>query len=540
MDLREILPDKTKLAIENIRFHDSKKSVELTVRSTAQFGDCPDCGCSSTRIHSHYGRRLTDLPWQGLQVEYIWQARKFFCGNLDCSRKIFTERLPEFAQPHARRSVRLNVAIQCIAIACGGQCGSRLSARLGILISPDTLLREVRRRPSEPRQSPRVIGIDDWAFRKGQRYGTVIIDLERRRAIDLLPDRDSDLVKRWLEDHPSVEIISRDRGDCFIKGASEGAPNAVQVADRFHLFQNLREAFERLLSRHSKHIQEASEQLFGQIQESEPAEPNVTSESQEEMKPARTPSAASNRRRKLYDTVMALHEKGTSAREIARSLSIHRKTVRNFIQSNHFPDRATRQYSRQTDLCLDFLKRRWAEGCHNAKQLRQEVHDRGFTASYHSIRRRVAKWRSQNSSNGDGNTARRQRASPKRLSWLLFKNDNDLADDDRSLKEKLFILCPEITKGWKAASEFLSLFKKRIGATIARWIDCTTEEGQPRELRSFAQGIRRDLEAVTAAVTLQWSNGQTEGQVNRLKMLKRQMYGRAGFDLLRLRYLAAT
>lgn len=257
------LPDDSCLGVDSVCVDDELAHVEVSVYSRMESATCPICGRNSTRIHSRYNRRLSDLPWQGLSVVLIWRSRKFFCRYDDCQRTIFVERLPQVVRPHGRRTQRLSVAIRCIALACGGEGGSRLASRLGMTFSPDLLLREIRRTSIAQSHTPRVLGVDDWAFRKGQRYGTVLIDLENNCPVDLLPDRESDSLKKWLQDHPGVEIISRDRGDCYIKGATEGAPDAIQVADRFHLMQNLREALARVIERHSKQVRSIAKQQKG-------------------------------------------------------------------------------------------------------------------------------------------------------------------------------------------------------------------------------------------------------------------------------------
>jgi len=541
MRSRVVLPDRHGLCLDGVVVDEELSLVEVAVHSAAESATCPCCGRNSTRLHSWYQRRLTDLPWQGIRVVLVWRTRKFFCRFNDCQQKVFAEQNPQIAKAYARRTERLGLALRCIAFACGGEGGARLADRLGIDIHPDALLREIRKCSIPTGPVPRVLGVDDWAFRKGQRYGTVLVDLERGRPVELLPDRDAESLKAWLRDHPGVEIISRDRAECYIKGATEGAPDAIQVADRFHLMRNMRESLIRLIQRHANDVRTAADKMNSLADG--PA-PESTTKSQADCSELPTPpersSLARQTRHQRYEEVRSLHQRGLSIRQIARQLNIHRSTVKRFLYSEGFPERADRRYSRQTDSCSEYLRKRWQEGCHNARQLTKEIQERGFTASYYSVTRQVAKWRQKGGATSRCHSTSRYRVSPQELSWLLLKADTELSKEDRSLKTCLLTHCPELEKGWRLATEFTGLFKDRAGDALARWLDRAVEPSVPTEIRNFAKGLMRDASAVVAAITLPWSNGQTEGQVNRLKTLKRQMYGRASFDLLRIRFLSGV
>lgn len=526
MEPQAFLPDKNDLDVEDIILNESSRHVVVVVRSCRCHGICPRCGKHSVRVHSWYERRLADLPWQGMSVLLTWRTRKFFCSAVDCLQKIFTERLPEVAAPYARRTQRLNLALRCIAFVCGGECGSRLAKRLEMPVSSDLLLRDMHRESVPARPTPRVLGVDDWAFRKRQRYGTVLIDLERGTPVDLLPDREPETLANWLQEHPGVEIISRDRGDCYIKGATQGAPNAVQVADRFHLVKNVRDVLVRVFERYATRIRKV-------LREEPPTEDAEVSQATVEPADASI-SCADAKRRQLYETILQLHEQGMSGRSIARQLKINRGTVAKLIQSDGYPERNGRRYASTADPYVDYLRRRWNEGCRNIRQLSEELRQQGSRVSYYAIRRRISQWK-------DGAQSQSKPKlmwplfSSQNLAWMLFKDELSVIEE--KLKQAIFGTFPEIDDAWKLANRFLRLFDHNDDKSLTEWLNAATDASAPVEIKRFAKGIERDFNAVAAAIELPWSNGQTEGQVNRLKTLKRQMYGRGSFELLRIRFL---
>jgi transposase len=518
--------------------------VSLFVRTTTSRANCPVCGHRSSRVHSRYTRTVADLPWHGVPVTLHVRVRRFFCNDSSCERVIFAERLEEVAA-YARKTDRLQEALSLIGFALGGRAGSRLASELGLLTGRDTLLRRIRSAPLPGFTEVRVLGVDDWALRKGQAYGTVLVDLERRKPIDLLSDREASSLADWLRSHPEVEFIGRDRAGAYVDGARRGAPQAVQIADRWHLLKNLTEAVERFMDHHHQPIRQAAKNVtHRQLID------HLLVEGSEAMLSSRDEVEKRTRRQKRYARyleVMELHKQGVSERGISRALSINRTTVRKFIHADGFPERAPKKSSGSIlDPYLPYIHRRFSEGIHNALQLWREIEERGYSGKAAMVRRyirrlrgRLAQLTPEQRTQCLGAQTTFKAPTSRRAAWWLLKQTEDLSPERQAFVERLCHLCPEAKEVQQLAREFRELIREQQPETFDRWLEAAKGSGVA-EIEGFAEALSKDHEAVKAALTHKWSSGQTEGQINRLKFIKRQMYGRANFELLKARFLYAA
>ncbi|HWQ35239.1 MAG TPA: ISL3 family transposase [Blastocatellia bacterium] len=366
-------------------------SVTLFVRSIQAQALCPDCRQPAVRIHSRYERTLADPPWEGIAVMIRLQTRRFFCDQAECPQQIFCERLPELAARYARKTLRLNETLRLIGLLVGGEAGAQIAGELGLSVSPDTLLRRIRSVAAPEMTTPKVLGVDDWAKRRRQQYGTILVDLERHRVIDLLPDREAGTLADWLKLHPGVELITRDRAAAYAEGARLGAPDAIQIADRWHLLKNLTEAVERFLQARHAELREAARQISGK-------QSGAIAAAAVEPETRRPPKLVlwNERRLQRYEEVRQLWQQGASIKRIAEHFGMHRQTVRMLIRAETCPERLKpRKRASFIDRHVAYLAQRWAEGCHSAADLYQELLTRGFQGSSSLVRHFVAQWREQ-------------------------------------------------------------------------------------------------------------------------------------------------
>lgn len=362
-----LLPDVNELhLLEEISVETRK--IVLKVTASQEEYSCPDCHIASRRVHSSYQRRLADLPCTGIPVLILWSVRRFFCDNPECNRATFVEQIPNVAARYARRTSRLHQQQTEIGFVVGGEPGAKLANSLEIPTSADTLLGMVRKSPEQDTQTPKILGVDDWAICKGKTYGTILIDLETRHPVDLLKERSTNALAKWLKAHPGIDIISRDRSNEYAKGASIGAPGAIQVADRFHLVKNLREGLELFLEQNRHCLRAAGEtnkQISSPTMQNGSVDNKPVSTGQEEQSPTKAEKKRQlirQKRLERYHEVVDLHARGIKTRTIARQLGLHRSTVRKYIQAGEFPEMAERsKMPVKLDPYLSYLEERWQD-----------------------------------------------------------------------------------------------------------------------------------------------------------------------------------
>jgi hypothetical protein len=454
------------------------------------------------------------------------------CRESTCDQKIFAERLPGVTEPLLRRTSRVVDLIRAVGHAAGGKPAERLLSRLGLPASDDTVLHHVkhRARTNTTRSPLRVVGVDDWSWTKGQSYGTLMVDLERRRVVDILPDRSSTSTAAWLRGYPEVKVVSRDRHGLYAEGARGGAPRAVQVADRFHLLQNLRERIEQQLGRLGRPLRQGAS-----------AAAEV----------ADTKAGLHGVREDLFAQVRALYDAGKTATAIAQKLGLSRRRVDRWVRFERLPPRnAIAKSTCSPAYFRDHLTRRWEEGCTLATRLLTEIKGIGYTGCYTHLARFLAPWRTdRNSSQSRVSPQSAPPAtplprdptpgrplSPLTAAALCIEPSPLLSVRQAATVVALKTSSREFAVMRHLAMRFRGILRSRNVDNLKKWLKDAYDCGV-YAMQRFARMLQSDLDAVTCGLTLPWSNGQTEGQITRLKMPKRSMYGRAGVELLRARVL---
>ena len=525
--LQHILPSQSVLNLASWELDTDSGRFILKVSSTQAIAHCPLCHRPSDRIHSHYERTLQDLPFVQFSLTILLEVCKFFCGNVSCHRKIFTERLPDVVAPWARQTARYREPLKGMAISLGGNAAVRLGHQLGFNHSRNTFLNQLSHVPLPTIPTLRILGVDDFAFRRGQHYGTILVDLEARRPIALLPDRTAQTLEDWLKAHPGVEILSRDRSKTYRSGMTAGAPDAIQVADRFHLLQNLEETLEKAFQGKSEAIKSVEMAQLQEVGLSLPALPKPKNSRQQRREEKRA------QRLKNYNQVHALREQGYKIKDIAHHLSMGERTVYTYLSHDSFPEwqlPPNREYSSGLDPYKSYLIEQWQQGKRHAKRLFKEIQQHGFTGSYAMVARYLQPLRqsyppmrptpeSLHDLPGRGPAPKVKRANQKSLSarrvaWLILQRPETLDNEQEQLLEKLAAQ-PELSAAISLAQRFLNLVRKRLPDQLDDWLK-NAMNSSIKAFQTFAKGLTEDYDAVKAGVTKYCATVRLSGCQTRL------------------------
>jgi transposase len=517
------------------RIEDTGDAVVISASCASSSESCPACGSVSARVHGGYSRTVADGAAGGRPVLILLRALRFLCVSPSCPKVTFAMQASRLTSRYCRRSIPLTDMLTGLGLELAGRAGARLAARLGITVHSSTILRLVAALPErEAAGAPEILGIDDFALKKGHVYGTVLVDMGTGDVVDMLPDREAATVEAWLKAHPGAAVICRDRAGAYAEGARAGAPGAIQVADRWHLWHNLGEYANKAVTRHRGCLLDAAcraqsgdgeEDAGGQPAALVPSDGLVDESGRERPLAVRT--------RKRYADIRALADAGRSQAEICRATGLTAKTVRRFALAGSAGEllggsaRGSGLDEFKAHLC-----RRWNEGARDAAALHAEIQQQGWAGSARTVRRYLAQFREPGAAPGAPPAVPKAR----QITRLLLTRPDNLEPGEKEQLARIRAGCPHLDALAGHIAAFAEMMDGLTGtAHLDPWLAAVEEaDGQP-ELRSFATGIRQDKEAVLNGLTLPYNSGKVEGVVNKVKAVKRQMYGRASFGFLRKR-----
>ena len=537
-------------------FEQRSDHLTVEVHLDGEVARCPECGQTSRSVHSRYHRHPADLPVSTSRTTLNIEVRRFPCSNPCCCRRTFSERASDLVAPRARRTRRLAETQGRVGIVCGGAPGARLLTHLRMPASRATVLRLIRAMPMPDAPTPTHVGVDDWAMRKGCSYGTIVVDLDRHRVVDLLPDRTTATLAGWLLQRPDIKVVARDRSTEYARGASLGAPRAVQVADRWHLLANMRQAVERWL--HGAH---AGLRRLPSIPGPTPPAPRRDHAFPRTASEREAGAESRERWKAVYDEVRHRHADGQTLLGIARAMGLARATVRKYAAADTFPARLPHGPGPSLlDPHVDYLLGRIGEGCENAVALWRELRERGYPGTSRQVHRFVAERRTTPTRSGrrprgetmpvpETQAVEPSLPSARQLAWLLVQPTSALdavaaAVVARVEQDGTASAVADLARRFTALVRASGVGRtatpgRNAAAEFDAWIT-TAKACTAPAIATFASGLDGDATAVRSALTEPWSSGQAEGQINRLKLIKRQSYGRASLDLLQRRMVLAA
>jgi len=528
-----LLPCLSGMAVD--RAEVSGDLVRVWVHAVAGGAACPDCGTWCTKVHDRYPRRLREAAAGGRRV-LVWLAvRLLVCGNARCPRASFAEQPDGLAVRYGRRTPLLAGQLGVVAAALAGRAGSRLArAVLAVQVSRHTLVRILMALPGPAAGPVRVLGIDDFSLRRGRTYATLLVAMETGRPADVLPDREQATVEEWLRAHPGAEVICRDRGGAYAAAVRAAAPGAVQVADRWHLWHNLCEHVGDAVARHQGCLggpgcagpqpgpRQQDRQQPGQQQQ------------EQEQEQGSVPAGAEAVIRERHAAVRRLRAAGKTQDQAAAALGLSRQLTGRFWRAPSADALLRTRGTSALDPWKPYLQQRWDAGATTIAALHREITALGYPGSEPTTYAWLALLKLAAPPAPPPPPGKQQVTR-----WMLT-DPARLDDGQQAQLAAVCGRCPELDALAGHVTAFAKILTRRAGDRLDGWLAAAeTSPGQP-ELASFASGIRRDYQAVRNALTLEWSSGRVEGLNTRTKLLKRQMYGRASFPLLRKRILLTS
>ena len=493
-------------------------------------------------MHDYYYRTITDLPVFQNRTIILLKTRKFKCGNNQCHRKVFSEHTPDIER-YSRRTSRATRILETLAIELTGRLGSIMSEQMQLKVSSSTITRIAYSQQLPDINQPRVLGVDDWAYRKGVSYGTILIDMETSRPIDILPSRDGPALKSWLMNYNDVQIVTRDRASSYASAIIEACPNAIQIADRFHLLMNLSDAldiyFKSISTKIRALITAKTNEILGL-----PDHKNVNAEKengpQSSLATQKITNIKVDQRQDTFNKVKELQAKGVPIKRISTALEMSRNTVRSYFAQESLAPRAHPK-STNIELFTSHIVSRLNTNGYKVKDIIEEIRELGFNGSQTQAYHNINVIKEDNSINvpsfaqvQHSKTPYVKPISSRKLAKYIGYNLTDISDHyERHYLQTLLDNIAELRIVRKMVQIFKTMLSRGCG-NIKRWIDFIIRSKHKLSgLKTFSRGILRDIEAVENGINMSWSNGAVEGHVNRIKSIKRQMYGRASFELLR-------
>jgi transposase len=509
----------------------SDQIVLVHLHAISPTAPCPQCGTPGSRIHSRYQRTIADVAFGRRHLLLKLLVRKWICREAACTQRIFAERFPGLVRRYARMTDRLVEALQSVGVTTNGADAARILSSLGMPTTAKTVIRHVLHLPLPDEGSVHEVGLDEWAWKKGHHYGTILVNLAERRIVQVLADRSVETSKAWLRTHPEIRIVSRDRGKLFREAATDGAPQAQQVVDRFHLQKNFAEALEKFLRHKTRVLKAGARSVAGKAH---PAPRIAAPQKGEQERRARH-----RQRVAVHKRAWKLYREGYHKEQIAQLIGISSRSVYRILEQEAAPPPRRRSRSHSVvDPYLSYLSERWNQGCHKARQLYAEIVAQGYTSSLRTLQMRLRAFRPHGAHPVSKQTITLEKPpSARSTALMIVRPVQNRTPEQTVFLEQLIQSDATVAKAFTLAQDFGRLLRKREGLLrLEQWKTAVRTSGIA-ELIAFVDGLADDAEAVANGCGMMWSNGMVEGFVNKVKAIKRSSYGQAGFPLLQRRVL---